>query len=287
MQPIASAIQWAQSRFEAVSDSPRLDAELLLAHSLQKPRSHLYSWPEKILPEVIWQTFQQLVELRLKPTPVAYLMVKREFYSLEFKISPTALIPRPETELLVDTTLQLCTDIEQPRVLEMGTGSGAISIALLKHNPGIELITTDICADCLALAQANAKLHNVTLNSIESSWYDNLRGQPAFDLIVSNPPYIAADDPYLRQGDLPAEPLLALTPGKTGLEAIQQIITGAAAFLKPGGYLVFEHGYDQAQPVAELLRIAGFSGIRNLLDYNGLSRLSLGKITSNNQTCIR
>ncbi|MCP4186536.1 MAG: peptide chain release factor N(5)-glutamine methyltransferase [Gammaproteobacteria bacterium] len=287
MQPIASAIQWAQSRFEAVSDSPRLDAELLLAHSLQKPRSHLYSWPEKILPEVVWQTFQQLVELRLKPTPVAYLMVKREFYSLEFKISPTALIPRPETELLVDTTLQLCTDIEQPRVLEMGTGSGAISIALLKHNPGIELITTDICADCLALAQANAKLHNVTLNSIESSWYDNLRGQPAFDLIVSNPPYIAADDPYLRQGDLPAEPLLALTPGKTGLEAIQQIITGAAAFLKPGGYLVFEHGYDQAQPVAELLRIAGFSGIRNLLDYNGLSRLSLGKITSNNQTCIR
>ncbi len=287
MQPIASAIQWAQSRFEAVSDSPRLDAELLLAHSLQKPRSHLYSWPEKVLPEVVWQTFQQLVELRLKPTPVAYLMVKREFYSLEFKISPTALIPRPETELLVDTTLQLCTDIEQPRVLEMGTGSGAISIALLKHNPGIELITTDICADCLALAQANAKLHNVTLNSIESSWYDNLRGQPAFDLIVSNPPYIAADDPYLRQGDLPAEPLLALTPGKTGLEAIQQIITGAAAFLKPGGYLVFEHGYDQAQPVAELLRIAGFSGIRNLLDYNGLSRLSLGKITSNNQTCIR
>ncbi|MCP4486287.1 MAG: peptide chain release factor N(5)-glutamine methyltransferase [Gammaproteobacteria bacterium] len=279
MQSISSAIQWAQSLFEKVSDSARLDAELLLAHSLQKPRSHLYSWPEKTLQEPAWQEFQQLVELRLKPTPVAYLLVEREFYSLKFKISPVALIPRPETELLVDTTLQLCADIEHPRVLEMGTGSGAISIALLKHNPSIELITTDICADCLALAQANAKLNNVTLDCIKSCWYDNLHDQPAFDLIVSNPPYIAAADPYLRQGDLPAEPLLALTPGKTGLEAIQQIVTEAATFLKPGGYLVFEHGYNQGLAVADLLRIAGFTRVKNLLDFNGLARLSLGQLS--------
>ncbi len=279
MQSINSAIRWAQSRFEDVSDSARLDAELLLAHSLQKPRSHLYSWPEKTLQEPDWQTFQQLVELRLKPTPVAYLLVEREFYSLKFKISPVALIPRPETELLVDTTLEHCTDIDRPRILEMGTGSGAISIALLRHKPDIELITTDICSDCLELAQANAKLNNVALNCIESNWYDQLQDQPTFDFIISNPPYIAADDPYLRQGDLPAEPMLALTPGKTGLEAIQHIVSGAAIFLKPGGYIILEHGYDQAPAVADLLHIAGFTDIRNLLDYNGLSRLSLGRLS--------
>ncbi len=278
MQSINSAIQWAQSRFEAVSDSARLDAELLLAHSLQKPRSHLYSWPEKTLLESVWQTFQQLVELRLKPTPVAYLLVEREFYSLKFKISPVALIPRPETELLVDTTIEYCASIDHPRILELGTGSGAIAIALLKHNPGIELIATDICSDCLTLAQANAKINGVTLNCIESSWYDQLQGQAAFDFIVSNPPYIATDDPYLKQGDLPAEPMLALTPGKTGLEAIQHIVSGASMFLKPGGYLILEHGYDQARAVADLLHIAGFTEVQNLLDYNGLSRLSMGRL---------
>ncbi|MCP3687240.1 MAG: peptide chain release factor N(5)-glutamine methyltransferase [Gammaproteobacteria bacterium] len=278
MISINGAIQWAQARFETVSDSARLDAELLLAHSLQKPRSHLYGWPEKTLLEPVWQTFQQLVELRLKPTPVAYLLVEREFYSLQLKISPVALIPRPETELLVDTTLEFCAGIDQPRILELGTGSGAVSIALLKHKADIELVATDICGDCLELAQANAELHNVTLNCIESNWYDQLGGQPAFDFIISNPPYIAADDPYLEHGDLPAEPMLALTPGKTGLEAIQHIICGAIIFLKPGGYLIFEHGYDQGQAVAGLLHDTGFTEIGNLLDYNGLSRLSMGRL---------
>lgn len=277
-ETIAAAIRHAQQQFGTISDSARLDAELLLAHCLQKPRSFLYSWPEQPLSDAVLAEFQTLIELRLKPTPVAYLLVKREFFSLDFKISPVALIPRPETELLVETTLNLCNKYQRPRILEMGTGTGAISIVLLKENPAIDLVTTDISAECLELAESNAKLHGVSLNCIRSDWYTELTDQAAFDLIVSNPPYIAADDPYLSQGDLPAEPLLALTPGKTGLEAIEKIIEGAARFLNPGGYLLFEHGYDQAPAVADLLQAAGFGQIQNLPDENLQPRVSLGQL---------
>lgn len=277
-EQIAVAIRLAQLQFEPISESAKLDAELLLAKCLQKPRSYLYSWPEKTLPERAWSEFQKLVEERLKPTPVAYLLGEREFYSLRFQTSPLALIPRPETELLVETTLQLCAHQGRPRILEMGTGTGAISIVLLRENPDIELVTTDISAACLALAKKNAELHGVILNCIESNWYDNLHRQAPFDLIVSNPPYIAAGDPYLLQGDLPAEPLLALTPGQTGLEAIAKIVAGANAFLKPGGYLVFEHGCYQAQEIAELLKTGGFNGIQNIRDESGQPRISLGQL---------
>lgn len=277
-QDIASALRWAQKQFDNVSDSARLDAELLLAHCLQKPRSYLYSWPEKELSKSVWFEFLILVDQRLKPTPVAYLLVSREFYSLEFKISPVALIPRPETELLVETALELCIKQERPRVLEMGTGTGVISIVLLKENPDIDLVTTDISTECLELAKTNARFHQVSLNCIQSDWYNELKTLPRFDLIVSNPPYIAADDPYLSQGDLPAEPLLALTPGKTGLESIEQIVAGAPQYLNPDGYLIFEHGYDQAQAVNHLLAAAGFKNIRNLLDDNELPRASLGQL---------
>jgi release factor glutamine methyltransferase len=277
-EQIASAIRYAQEQFEPISDSARLDAELLLAHCLQKPRSYLYSWPEKMLEETIWQAFQSLVDLRLKPTPLAYLLVSREFYSLDFKISPVALIPRPETELLVETTLALCAEIEKPRILEMGTGTGIISIVLCKERPDIDIVTTDISKECLELAESNARLHGVTLNCIQSDWYAQLPEQACFDLIVSNPPYIRADDPYLNQGDLPAEPLLALTPGPTGLEAIQQITEGARLHLRSGGYLLVEHGFDQAEAVSSLLEAAGFSKIRNILDHSGHPRISLGQL---------
>jgi len=274
---IARAIQQAQSKFHRVSETAKLDAELLLAFCLGKPRSYLYSWPEKELSAEEWSQFQVLVELRLKPTPVAYLLVEREFYSLPLKISPVALIPRPETELLVETTLQYSANIERPRILEMGTGTGAISIALLHERPEIELITTDISRSCLDLAQANARLNSVSLTCIESNWYESLDNQAAFDLIVSNPPYIAENDPYLQQGDLPAEPLLALTPGKTGLEAIEQIVEGATGYLNSGGYLLLEHGYDQETAVNNLLHNAGFRCIQTLRDFNDHARVSLGK----------
>lgn len=271
---IGAVIRHAQTLFEAISDSARLDAELLLAKCLSKPRSYLYSWPDEQLSDSVWQAYEKLIEQRLKPTPVAYLLGEREFYSLNFHTTPAALIPRPETELLVDTALQLCEKIEHPRMLEMGTGTGAISITLLKQRTNIDLVTTDISADCLKLARENAELHHVRLKCIESDWYQNLKGKPAFDLIVSNPPYIAANDPYLAHGDLPAEPALALTPGQTGLEAIETIIRGAPDFLRSGGFLVFEHGHDQAPQIEGLLQQSGFEAIHNLTDYSALPRVS-------------
>lgn len=275
---IGVAIRNARTLFETISDSARLDAELLLAECLQKPRSYLYSWPEERLSESSWLQFQELVRLRMKPTPVAYLLGFREFYSLNFKTTAAALIPRPETELLVELALKLCDEIKRPRILEMGTGTGAISIALLKQQADIDLISTDISTDCLQLAQQNADLHGVKLNCIESNWYHGLGDQAAFDLIISNPPYIAEDDPYLQQGDLPAEPALALTPGRTGLEAIQKIVFGAINYLQSGGYLAFEHGHDQAAEVCNMLEQAGFQNIHNERDFSGLPRLSYARL---------
>lgn len=276
-EPINVAICSAQQRFESVSDSAKLDAELLLAACLQKPRSYLYSWPERNLSNKIWQNFERLIRLRLKPTPVAYLLGYREFYSLRFRTSPVALIPRPETELLVETALQFCIDNSRPRVLEMGTGTGAISVALLKERADIDLVTTDISTECLQLARENAWAHGVMLNCIESNWYDNLSAQSPFDLIVSNPPYVAATDLCLRQGDLLAEPLLALTPGQTGLEAIVQIIAGASALLKSGGYLLLEHGHFQAIVVTESLMLAGFETVRTIFDTCHQPRVTFGQ----------
>lgn len=271
---IGVAIRHARKLFESISDSAGLDAELLLAHCLQKPRSYLYSWPERTLSDACWSHFEALIEQRLKPTPVAYLLGHREFYSLNFRTTPAALIPRPETELLVDTVLEMCAGFDRPRILELGTGTGAISVALLKQRSDIELTATDISADCLQLATENAAMNEVTLHFIESDWYQNLGTRPAFDLIVSNPPYIAAKDPYLQRGDLPAEPALALTPGVTGLEAIETIISGAHDHLARGGHLVFEHGHDQAPQVQQLLEHFGFQSIHNKPDYSGLPRVS-------------
>jgi release factor glutamine methyltransferase len=277
-EQIGVAIRNAAALFEQVSDSARLDAELLLAECLQKPRSYLYSWPEETLAETVWLRFRELIRQRMKPTPVAYLLGYREFYSLEFKTTAAALIPRPETELLVAKTLLLCEELEHTRILEMGTGSGAISVALLKQRSDINIITTDISIACLQLASENASLHGVKLHSVESNWYQNLVEGKVFDLIVSNPPYIAADDSYLMEGDLPAEPALALTPGQTGLEAIEQIIYGAAAYLKSKGYLVLEHGHDQADEVCSMLELAGFQKIQNERDFSGLPRLSYARL---------
>ena len=277
-EQIGVAIRNAQTLFETISGSARLDAELLLAECLQKPRSYLYSWPEETLSESSWLQFRELIRQRMKPTPVAYLLGYREFYSLNFKTTAAALIPRAETELLVEQALQLCADIKHPRILELGTGSGAISVALLKQRADIDLISTDISADCLQLAEENADLHRVKLHCVRSNWFQSLGTQAAFDLIVSNPPYIAAADPYLMLGDLPAEPALALTPGRSGLEAIEQIVAGAGDFLKSRGYLVLEHGHDQAGEVYDLLKTAGFQNIHNKRDFSNLPRLSYAQI---------
>ncbi len=278
---IDSALRWAREKFAACSDSPRLDAELLLAHCINKPRSYLYSHPEQPLDTASWELFQRLVQKRLEPTPIAYLLGSREFYSLEFHTRPQALVPRPETELLVDLALQLMPEQQPLRVCDLGTGTGIIAITLKKQRPQAVVYATDVDPACLALAQENAQQHLADIEWIESDWYQNLPAELEFDLIVSNPPYIAAAHPFLAQGDLPAEPSLALTPGDTGLEALQQIIKDAHHHLVDGGYLLLEHGYDQQNAVAELLASNGFAEIRCVYDFNDLPRASSAKRVEN------
>ncbi|HEY5738912.1 MAG TPA: peptide chain release factor N(5)-glutamine methyltransferase [Gammaproteobacteria bacterium] len=276
---IDAAIRWATGQIAACSESPRLDAELLLAHCLDKPRSYLYSWPEKPLDESCWQCFQQLVRQRLQPMPVAYLLGRREFFSLEYAINSAALVPRPETELLIELALQRIPTAESWRVCDLGTGSGIIAVTVASQRPACRVSACDLDPRCLALARDNADRHGVEVEFFESDWYLGLAPGARFDLILSNPPYIAAGHPFLNQGDLPAEPRLALTPGPTGLEALRTIIAGAPEFLEPGGWLMVEHGYDQQLPVAELMAAAGFVEIRCESDASDLPRASVGRLS--------
>ena len=277
-EQIDTAINWAMERCSGISDTPKLDAEILLAYCLGKPRSYLYSWPEQRLDSEHWHRFQTLVDKRVLPTPVAYLLGEREFYSLTLKTSPATLIPRPETELLVETAIAICESNSATDLLELGTGTGAIAIALKLHRPNMDIVATDISRDCLDVARQNDIDHAVIIDWIESDWFSQIEPNRKFEIIVSNPPYIAAADPCLGKGDLRAEPLSALSPGETGLEALQRIIASAPAYLKPGGYLLLEHGFDQQEEVASLMLAHGFSDIACKFDLNQLPRVSLARI---------
>lgn len=280
-EQIDTAIRWGKEQISVCSESARLDAELLLAHCLNKPRSYLYSWPELQLSEPCWHLFRQLVKMRIRPTPIAYLLGTREFYSMEFIVSDAALVPRPETELLVELALELIPSTEPVRVCDLGTGSGIIAITLKKQRPLASVYATDIDPACLQLAAENAGRHCAVVEFIESDWYRQLPGDQKFDLIVSNPPYIARDHPFLQQGDLPAEPQIALTPGESGLEAIQLIIGQARDYLAVGGHMILEHGYDQQAMVAQLFASQGFEEIHCATDYNDLPRTSIAKLVDN------
>lgn len=283
-EAISSAIRWASRQFEDCSESPRLDAEILLAHCLQKPRSYLYSWPDRSLEEDCWQAFRQLAARRLEPTPIAYLVGEREFYSLNFHTRADALVPRPETELLVEQALQLIPPETPQRVCDLGTGSGIIAITLKKERPGAALYATDVDPGCLKLARENAIEHGVDIEWFESDWYSAIPAALEFDLIASNPPYIAAEHPFLDQGDLPAEPRHALTPGHSGLEALQIIVQGASSHLVAGGHIVLEHGYDQEAALSSLLAANGFTDIRCEYDHNDLPRTTVAKRVENGQS---
>ncbi|MCH8176802.1 MAG: peptide chain release factor N(5)-glutamine methyltransferase [Proteobacteria bacterium] len=277
-EQIDSAIAWGAARCAKFSDTAKLDAELLLAHCIDKPRSYLYSWPEQAVPDDAWQHYQALIDKRIEPTPVAYLLGQREFFSLNFKTTKVALVPRPETEILVETFLDLCPNRFEVDLLELGTGTGIIAICLKLNRPDINMVATDISADLLSLARHNAALHAVDIEWVESDWYSAIDTARRYNMILSNPPYIAATDPCLKQGDLRAEPLAALTPGKTGLEALQLIIASAPGYLKPQGYLLLEHGFDQQADVAQMMREQGFAEIICRTDINDLPRLSMGRI---------
>ncbi len=271
----------AAGRLGAVSDSPRLDAELLMAHCLKRDRAWLLTWPGHVLDEQQQTCFDELLQRRLAGEPVAYLLGEREFWSLRLKVSPATLVPRAETELLVERALTEIDGRPRPRVLELGTGSGAIALALKQERPDTDITATDISASALEVARENAARLGLALRLLESDWFDAIGPGERFDLIVSNPPYIAAGDPWLARGDLPAEPQSALCSGPSGLEALERIIADAPAFLRPGAALLLEHGYDQLEPVQQRLREAGFAQIETWTDFNELPRVSRGLWTGN------
>lgn len=258
------------------SSVSKLDAELLLVEVMQVGRSFFYSDPEFEPSRAQLERFNQLLQRRLDGEPVAYILGRQEFWSMSLKVNAETLIPRPETELLVELTLAKLNTSENCRVADLGTGSGAIALALASERPGWQITATDISHEALKVAEENRQTHqleNVTLK--QGEWLSALQGK--FHAVVSNPPYIAAADPHLRTGNVRFEPTLALSPGADGLASFRQISARVGEYLLPGAWLLFEHGYDQAEQVQSLLLAAGLENIEILQDLEGLDRVTIGQ----------
>ncbi|MGB1382874.1 MAG: peptide chain release factor N(5)-glutamine methyltransferase [Porticoccaceae bacterium] len=266
------------AKLQATSDSPQLDCELLLCHVLEVDRTWLRTWPESQVSSAQKSLFIALLDQRVEGMPIAYLIGSRGFWSMDLKVSIDTLIPRPETELLIEIALNL----NLPRNgcgLDLGTGTGAVALALASERQDMQWIAVDSQSGAVELAQTNCKhqqLTNVTI--CQSDWFDALQAaNNTFDLIVSNPPYIAADDPHLVEGDVRFEPPSALVSGADGLDDIKIIISQSSAYLNTNGWLLIEHGYNQGQAVRDLMCTAGFSEVVTQQDYNHLDRVTLGQ----------
>ncbi len=275
---VAESLRVAARTLAGHSDSPRLDAELLLCQVLNLPRSGLIVHGTDPLSAASRAAYDNLLAQRLQGEPIAYLTGTREFWSLALTVTRDVLVPRPETELLVEQALARLSPDRAHTVLDLGTGSGAIALALAAERPLARIVGVDVSAPALAVAQHNArKLELTQIDWRLGSWFDAVPGE-RFDLIVSNPPYVAAADPALRR--LSAEPLLALAPGPTGLEALSAIVARAAEHLHPHGWLLLEHGNAQAPDVTRLLEQHGFGHVRSYPDYAGQPRVTLGAVES-------
>jgi release factor glutamine methyltransferase len=256
---------------------PLLEARMLLTHVTGLSRTRQMAEPDAQVPDEQASLITHLFQRRDAGEPVAYLIGEREFYGLMFAVSPAVLIPRPETELLVDLALARLPVDQPARALDLGTGSGAIPVSIRLHRPLLTMDAVDISDAALDVAQRNAFRHAMPVRFIHSDWYAAL-GDQRYQLIVSNPPYIAEGDPHLAEGDLRYEPRGALTDGSDGLTHLRCIVDGAAAHLSPGGWLLFEHGYDQAAPSRALLEAAGFAEVQSWQDLAGIARVSGGQL---------
>ncbi|MCG7939226.1 MAG: peptide chain release factor N(5)-glutamine methyltransferase [Candidatus Thiodiazotropha lotti] len=277
MPTLKQALLAAQQSLNGIADNPDLEATMLLCHLLDKPKSHLYAWPEAMLSESQQQRYQQLIEQRQQGTPIAYILQRREFWSLSLRVTPDTLIPRAESEMLVERALHHLQSCHNPIAADLGTGSGAIALALASERPDARVAATDLHQAALSIAKENAQrlgLQNLAFHA--GDWCDALPEDERFDVILSNPPYIESADPHLTQGDLPYEPHSALVSGEDGLDDIRTIIKQAPTRLKRNGWLILEHGYNQADVVRRLMKSAGMSGISSHTDLAGQPRVTEG-----------
>ena len=288
---LSQLIEDAIKQLQSVSDSARLDSELLLCYVLKKDRSFLRAWPEYELNQQQIYSFHQLLKQRLQGIPIAHILGERGFWSLDLKVTPDTLIPRPDTERLVELALDIIPENAQWNILDLGTGTGAIALSLAKEKPSCHITATDKSLAALNVAEKNAKRNQLSnINFIQSDWFseliksgedsDDVEGAKAgiqqFEMIVSNPPYIKESDPHLMQGDVRFEPRSALTSGADGLNDIRTIIKCSIKYLTQNGVLLLEHGYDQADEVCELLKAAKFTQVTDFNDDNGNPRVAIG-----------
>lgn len=274
MTTIAENIKQAERDFSSITSSPRLDAELLLAHVLKYTRTQLHTWPEQEVSLEAQQTFKLLSEERAAGVPVAYLLGSQPFWRFDLKVTPDVLIPRPETELAVDAALELFSNDQKIKVVDLGTGSGAIALALAYERSNWEILAIDASEAALTVARENAKNLKLNIQLKKSNWFDELAGEQ-FNLIISNPPYIAPHDTHLHA--LRYEPQHALVAEKLGLLDLETIILQAQNYLLKNGYLILEHGFDQADAVKKLMNQNGFTEIKTLTDLARNPRVTLGK----------
>lgn len=279
MATLATLLREATAALTPGRDTARLDAEVLLCHLLGRNRAYLRAWPERELDADQAAAYRKLVTRRAEGEPVAYLTGQREFWSLTLRVTPATLIPRPDTETLVEQALAYIPADTPWAVADLGTGSGAIALALAHERPHCHIVATDLSAAALEVARDNAARNRI--GNVEfrlGSWFAPLAGE-RFQLIASNPPYIRAADPHLQNGDIRFEPPSALSAGDDGLDAIRQLIAGAAHHLAPGGRLLLEHGYDQAAAVRELLQNHDYTEVTSWRDHGGIERVSGGRLT--------
>lgn len=275
---LAEALREAVDKLTAYSDSARIDAEMLLCECAGINRTQLYTHPEAQLPTPAYERLCTLVKKRQQGQPIAYLLGYKDFWSFRLKVSDDTLIPRPETELLVELVLSLLAEKSDAKILDLGTGSGAIALALATERPKWQLTASDLSEGALTIAQSNANMLSISnIQFLHSNWFSDIP-KLRYDLIVSNPPYIAEDDTHLLAGDVRFEPRSALVSTAQGLQDIQHIIDTSPHFLKPQGHLLLEHGYQQSQSVIALMKAKGFSQLTDFKDINGLNRVAAGII---------
>ena len=275
MKTIAQLLQWAVSQLTD-SETPKLDAEVILCSLLEKDRSYLFTWDDKVMDDDIISAFSALISRRQTGEPVAHILGYREFWSLELEVSADTLIPRPDTEVLVEQAL-VCMPTQTCQVLDLGTGTGAIALALASESPQATVTAIEYQQGAAELARRNAKRCGLDVTVLQGSWFEPLEREQRFDVIVSNPPYIEEYDPHLAQGDVRFEPLTALVADDDGLADLKHIISQGYHFLTLDGWLLVEHGFDQGAAVRALFTASNYHEIVTHKDYGNNDRITVGQ----------